>query len=168
VTLLDTGVNRENPFLTASLPVDRCHVAQAGWDPFDSNGHGTKMAGVALFGDIERLIGSAEPVRLLVGLESVTVAEPGSAFRLPARDALREAINIVEASPRRRVYCLAATALGEAEDGRPTSTSSMLDQLAFGDGRHTRLICAAAGNVATGPEYPYQVSQYETLNVNQL
>lgn len=164
VTILDTGVNRSNPLLTASLPTSRCHVAAAGWDPFDPDGHGTKMAGIALFGDLDAAITSSGPILPGVALESVTVAAPNSAIKLPARDALRSAVNIVEQLPRRRVFCLAATAQGEAEDGRPTSTSSTLDQLAFGDGVATRLFCAAVGNVPTNALNPYQVSQYEALN----
>jgi hypothetical protein len=164
VTLLDTGVNRSNPLLADSLPASRCHVAEAGWDPFDSDGHGTKMAGIALFGDLEAAINSSRPIRLGVGLESVTVAAPSSQIRLPARDALNRAVSLVEQLPRRRVFCLAATAQGEAEDGRPTSTSSTLDKLAFGDGTATRLICAAVGNVATDALNPYNVSQYDALN----
>jgi hypothetical protein len=165
VTLLDTGVNRNNPLLQGSLPASRCHVAEQSWDRFDPDGHGTKMAGVALFNDLSQVARSTEQIHLEVGLESVTVSAPGSAVRLPARDALSRAVNMVEAaSQRRRVYCLSATAPGEAEDGRPTSTSATLDKLAFGDGTNTRLICAAVGNVPTTPTDPYDASLYEARN----
>lgn len=164
VTLLDTGVNRAHPLLADSLPASRCHTASSDWDRFDADGHGTKMAGIALFGDLREVMEDDRRFNARIGLESVVVSSPGSATRLPARDALARAVNLVEALPRRRIYCLAATARGEAEDGRPTSTSSKLDQLAFGDGTTTRLICAAVGNVPTDPLSPYEVSQYAQLN----
>ncbi|MGC5796156.1 S8 family peptidase [Sphingomonas sp. NFX23] len=164
VTVLDTGVNRANPLLSASLPQNRCHVARSGWDRFDSNGHGTKMAGVALFGDLAVALAGSGPVQPGIGLESVTVSAPGNPAKLPARDALRKAIEIVEVQPRRRVYCLAATAVGEAEDGRPTSTSATLDSLAFNGGDTTRLFVAAVGNVTTSASNPYRVMHYAMNN----
>ncbi len=164
VTILDTGVNRANPLLSASLPQSRCHTAQVGWDRFDSDGHGTKMAGVALFGDLALPLADREPIHPRIALESVTVSSPGNAAKLPARDALATAVELVEDQPRRRVYCLAATAIGEAEDGRPTSTSATLDALAFNDGDATRLFCAAVGNVATSAANPYRVLHYAMHN----
>jgi hypothetical protein len=165
VTLLDTGVNRENPFLTASLPESRCYSADRAWDRFDSDGHGTKMAGIALFGDLDDALAGQDAILPAIALESVAISAPESAARLPARDALQRAVQIVEQkSLRRRVFCLAATARGEAEDGRPTSTSSALDKLAFNDGENTRLFCSAVGNVFMSPFEPYQVSQYSGHN----
>lgn len=164
VTILDTGVNRANPLLRASLPPSRCHVALAGWDKYDADGHGTKMAGVALFGDLAGPLAHGGPIVPGIALESVTVSAPDSPLKLPARDALRRAIDLVEATPRRRIYCLAATAIGEAEDGRPTSTSATLDAIAFNDGLNTRLICAAVGNVATSAARPYRIAHYALHN----
>lgn len=164
VTLLDTGVNRSHPLLRASLPASRCHSAEPKWDKFDADGHGTKMAGVALFGDLAKVLAGTGPVPLKVQLESVTVAAPQSPLRLPARDALARAVDIVEAEPGRRVFCLAATAIGEPEKGLPTSTSATLDKLAFGDGIMTRLFCTAVGNVDTGPGKPYRIAHYAQRN----
>jgi hypothetical protein len=164
VTLLDTGVARTHPLLKQSLPANRCYTVNPRWDPFDSNGHGTCMAGVALFGDLSSALNSTGPITLTANLESVTVSEPGSNARLPARDALARAVNLVERNPGNRVYCLAATSVGEAESGIPTSTSATLDKLAFGDGEDTRLFCTAVGNVDTAATNPYQISQYDRLN----
>ena len=164
VVVLDTGIARENPLLAGSLPASRCHRLDGSWDKFDADGHGTKMAGVALFKDLGELGQGKQPIRLEVGLESVTVFAPGSAVQIPARDAVERAVTLVERTGHPRVYCLAATAPGEARDGSPTSTSAILDTLAFGDGTATRLFCIAVGNVATSPTEPYQVDQYEGRN----
>lgn len=166
VTLLDTGVNRRNPLLSGSLPASRCHAASLGWNVNDTDGHGTKMAGVALYGDLDETLGGAGEVTLDIALESVVVSAPGDPTKLPAREALAAAVDIVERTELPRVFCLAATAVGEAEDGRPTSTSATLDALAYSDGNSTRLICAAVGNVQTSASRPYRVSHYATQNVD--
>ncbi|WP_161773141.1 S8 family peptidase [Sphingomonas sp. RIT328] len=165
VTLLDTGVNPRSALLSHSLPTTRCHAVVGAWDPFDADGHGSKMAGVALYGDLSDLAARDGPVTLETALESIVVFNPPSALRLPARDAIAKAVALAEGQARHpRVYCLAATIIGEAEDGRPTSSSGSLDGLAYNDGVDTRLFCVAVGNVATTAAEPYQVSAYATLN----
>jgi len=164
VTILDTGVNRRHPMLSSSLPARRCHTALPAWSSADGDGHGTKMAGIALFGEVDAVLAGTEDTELEIGLESVVVSAPGNPDRLPAREALANAVRIVERTTLPRVFCLAATAVGEAEDGRPTSTSATLDALAFNDGEATRLICVAVGNVQTSATRPYRTSHYAGHN----
>lgn len=165
VTVLDTGVNYRNVLLTSSLPQARCRSVLGAWDPYDSDGHGSRMAGVALFGDLDAVAPGTGAIPLEVGLESIAVFAPGNPVRLPARDAIRRGVERAEQNQQHpRVYCLAATVIGEAEDGRPTSTSGTLDALAFNNGISTRLFCVAVGNVETSGIAPYQVANYHTLN----
>ena len=165
VTILDTGVNRNNALLKKSLAASDCKAVEKGWDVSDHSGHGTKMAGLALFGDLEKVVQKPGPIVLETSLESIVVAAPAPPGDVPARDALKRAVDLVEKKPHRRVFCLAQTATGEAEDGRPTSTSAVLDNLAYNDGDATRLFCAAVGNVPHTVEQPYQLADYESRNV---
>lgn len=166
VTLLDTGVNYRSSLLTGSLPAARCRGVLSAWDPYDADGHGSRMAGVALFGDLETVAPDNGPIPLEVSLESIAVFAPGNPIRLPARDAIRRGVERAEQEEQHpRVYCLAATVIGEAEDGRPTSTSGTLDALAFNNGIATRLFCVAVGNVETSATVPYRTENYQTLNV---
>ncbi|QXT34861.1 S8 family peptidase [Sphingomonas sanguinis] len=165
VTLLDTGVNPGSALLSHSLPAARCRAVVGAWDPFDAHGHGSMMAGVALYGDLSDLAATSGRVALETGLESVVVFNPDSVVKLPARDAIARAVALAEGSVRHpRVYCLAATIVGEAEDGRPTSSSGSMDALAFNDGLAGRLFCVAVGNVTTTATAPYQVAAYAKLN----
>src|SRR3546814_7587030 len=56
VCLLDSGATQAHPLLAPALdPADQ-HSYEHGWGVGDSafwNGHGTSMAGVALYGDLE-------------------------------------------------------------------------------------------------------------------
>lgn len=165
VTLLDTGVNPAHPLLAPALPVARCRAVLGAWDPFDPDGHGSRMAGVALYGDLSDVATSTGTVALETGLESIAVFNPRSTVRLPARDAIFRGVTEAEANlAHPRVYCLSANAIGEPEDGRPTSTSSVMDGLAFNNGVQTRLFCVAVGNVHTTAAEPYQTASYLTLN----
>lgn len=165
VTILDTGVNRSNPLLKGSLAATDCKTVEPPWGAEDHSGHGTKMAGLALYGDLEEAIAKRGPIVLEANLESVVVTSPTQPATVPARDALQRAVDIVEKKSARRVYCLAQTAVGEAEDGRPTSTSAVLDKLAYNDGNATRLFCAAVGNAPHSRSRPYQYADYKTRNV---
>jgi hypothetical protein len=165
VTLLDTGADPSNPLLAPALPPTRCRAVSSAWDRFDADGHGSKMAGVALYGDLADIAPGTGPIRLENALESIAVFDPASPVRIPARDAIARGVSDAEeAETHPRVYCLSATAVGEPEDGRPTATSGTLDTLAFGDRVRTRLFCVAVGNVDATAAEPYQVSSYRTLN----
>lgn len=166
VTILDTGVKHSHPLLRPALPSTRCYAADDRWDAADKNGHGTKMAGIAQFGDLALLAQDGSPIPVETRLESVVVTAPAGAPPLPARDAIQRAVTAVESVKGPRVFCLAQTAEGEGEDGRPTSSSSVLDKLAFGDGRNTRLFIAAVGNAPHSEDQPYQVADYATWNAD--
>ncbi|TCU32891.1 S8 family peptidase [Rhizobium azibense] len=163
VTVLDTGVNHRNPLLSGSLRRSRCYTVSDDWAISDHDGHGTKMAGVALFGDLSNLQPRAT-TQLLTSLESVVVAAPIGGIDVPARDAIQKAVELVESQDAARVFCLAQTAPGEPEDGRPSSTSAALDQLAYSDGKKGRLFCVAVGNVDHSEDEPYQVADYIERN----
>ena len=165
VSLLDTGVNPASALIAPALPKSRCRTVISAWDPFDDDGHGSRMAGVALYGDLGTIASGTGRIPLEIGLESIVVFNPASTVRIPARDAIsRGVVRAEQDEAHTRVYCLAATAVGEPEDGRPGATSGTLDALAFNNGIKTRLFCVAVGNVTTGPGQPYQVSSYANLN----
>lgn len=55
ICLLDSGVNNRHPLITPFLPDDRMFAYNAAWGNHDSwqgEGHGTGMAGLALYGDL--------------------------------------------------------------------------------------------------------------------
>ncbi len=164
IAILDTGVNPANPLLRSSLPRSRCYTVSDDWAVTDHDGHGTKMAGVALFGDLADADSGNSPIQLSASLESVVVTAPVGGNDVPAYDAIQKAIELVESEEAARVFCLAQTAAGEPEDGRPTSTSAVVDKLAYADGKNTRLICVAVGNVDHSDSEPYQVAEYIERN----
>lgn len=146
-TILDTGVRYQHVMLSASLPEDRAHTLLPGWRKDDTDGHGTQMAGTALFGDLEKLIRTTDPIALQTALESVTLLGASGLRRPNPSHQLREAVRRVERTPGRRIYSLSLGMPKNRNDGLPTEFSSTIDQLAFGGGTHQRLFCVAAGNL---------------------
>ena len=76
VCVLDTGLMSGHPLLRAS--VDRSLSALDGVRPGDSHGHGTSMAGLALFADLNRDLLSKGLVPLRHRIESVKIIRRGT------------------------------------------------------------------------------------------
>jgi hypothetical protein len=158
---LDTGVNRGHPLL--ELAIDQNHVlaCDPSWSAADLHGHGTEMAGLALYGCLSSMLISNEPVVLQHRLESVKIL-PDNGQNDPDLfgDITSQAVSRIEiAAPERggRVFCLTVTADGR-DEGYPSSWSGMIDQLCAGVGEEDatyRLIVVAAGNTPPGDRHNY-------------
>ncbi|MFD7296756.1 S8 family peptidase [Streptomyces sp. NPDC059897] len=175
VCVLDTGVSQEHPLLKTSLH-ERAHSALPLQTPADRHGHGTEMAGIALYGDLAASLESREPVVLRHGLESVKILDgtpkiaphPRTYAEVTANAvATAEIEGVSTGPPRARVFSMAVTRQsGEGEngvDGTPTLWSAALDALAAGtdvtahddrielmgapDPAASRLIVVSAGNI---------------------
>ena len=84
VCLLDTGVARTHVLLADSLHPDDLHDV-IGNSGFDVQGHGTRMAGLALHGDLQAAMESGGDVVLTHRLESVRILpNPGEPATEPA------------------------------------------------------------------------------------
>ena len=129
---LDTGVRRTHALLQGALGPTDVHsvVDSAG---FDTRNHGTRMAGLALFGDLEEELTSSGPVVLEHRLESVKlfpdgVGHPAETYGVVTASAvaLPEIV-----SSRARVFCMPVTAEPD-RPGEPTLWSASVDALASG------------------------------------
>jgi hypothetical protein len=135
ICILDTGVNRGHPLLDSSLPAESMFTYDPAWGTNDHHGHGTEMAGLALYGDLSQLVGSAYAVELSHKLESVKILPPTGANPPDLYGAITaEAAARVEIAAPERVRCfsLAVTAADERDRGKPTSWSAAIDALAAG------------------------------------
>ena len=166
---LDSGVARTHILLEKSLAADDLQTV-FGTSGFDHDGHGTKMAGVALFGDdLDRHLIGNHQVALRHRLESVRILPARSEPPHEARtygDVTAQAVSLPEVTAaRRRVFCLPVTTNSDtpANPGQPTLWSATVDALAVGtsvvrngeelqllsapDPDAARLIVVSAGNV---------------------
>jgi hypothetical protein len=152
VTLLDTGVNRGHPLIQPALAVADRHAAEPAWGPEDNHGHGTQLAGLALFGDLQIPLQSGMPVTVAHRLESAKILPNAGENPYHLYGAMtRRGINAAETNgDRRRTFVLATTTGADnPHDGAPTSWSSAIDQLCAGtagDKKIPRLFTISAGN----------------------
>lgn len=152
IALLDTGVSRAHPLIQPVLSVADRHAADPAWSVEDARGHGSQLAGLALFGDLQVPLQSGMPITVLHRLESAKIIPDagGNPHHLLGAMTLR-GVNAVETNgARRRTFSLASTTDADTpHDGAPTSWSSEVDQLAAGvsgQNKHPRLFVISAGN----------------------
>ena len=173
VCVFDTGVTRDHPLIAPGLALEDATAVNAAWGSHDNGGgngqagHGTEMAGLALYGELGPLLESPEPVVLRHRLESVKILPPAGANEPDLYGAITAQATSrpeIQAPFRRRVFSMAVTAPADGERGQPTSWSAAIDALAAGrsfdadteglvyldqaDREAHRLFVLAAGNVA--------------------
>lgn len=151
VTLLDTGVSRAHPLIAPALSAEDRYAAMPAWGLDDVGGHGTQLAGLALFGDLTSTLQSTLPITVSHRLESVKLLpDAGANPHYLLGFVTRQAIDAVEQRVRRRTFTMAVTTDEDTpHDGAPTSWSTEVDQLAAGvSGNRSdpRLILVSAGN----------------------
>lgn len=161
ITLLDTGISRAHPLIAPVLAVADRHAADPAWGLEDIKGHGTQLAGLALFGDLTNPLQTTQLVTVGHRLESVKLLPDAGVNPHHMLGVItRRAIDAVEVTQRRRTFTMASTTDEDTpHDGAPTSWSSEVDQLACGvSGTRSaqRLILVSAGNTdnfafGTGP-----------------
>ena len=174
VCLLDTGVNRGHPLLSAALAAADLHTVEPAWGTADDEGHGTQMAGLALTGDSTPLLSSNGPVNIDHRLESVKLIRRGGATGTDPRHhgyLTVEAVARPEiaAPDRARVFNMTVTARDNRDRGRPSAWSAALDSLAAdadGGGRNPRLIVVSAGNVDDMNAWPHYPVSNDTDGVH--
>ncbi|WP_235668346.1 S8 family peptidase [Pseudomonas coronafaciens] len=161
ICILDTGVNYGHPLLTPALVEPDLHTIEPDWGVDDRHGHGTSMAGLALYGDLTHTLRSAEPLIIEHRLESVKLLPSDGAN---AGDEKNFGFNTVEAVSRAeitaplrtRLFSMAVTTVDGRDRGRPSSWSSALDRLAFdadAQGASPRLFVVSAGNIRESSEW---------------
>ena len=157
VCLLDTGVNRGHRLIGPALAANDLHTVEPGWGVDDTNGHGTRMAGLALAGDLTPLLAGSSPKKLELDhrLESVKLLpNDGATGTDPLHHAYLTAEAVarpeITAPFRSRVFGMAVTARDNRDQGRPSAWSAEIDSLAVdagGDGANPRLMVVSAGNI---------------------
>src|SRR5690554_387536 len=75
VCLLDTGVNNGHPLLEKVLKDTDMHVVDPSKDVYDKNRHGTQMAGIATYYNLEEKLESMGTIELYHFLESVKIMD---------------------------------------------------------------------------------------------
>lgn len=156
----DTGVNAGHPLLRVAADPEDLHAVDPAWGVTDHHpeGHGTGVAGLALYGDLIEVLAGDRPIEMAARLESVKILPPPPDSNDPELYGriMEQAVSRVEVEHprRRRVHEMAVSTVDGRERGKPSSWSAAVDKLAYGnsgtarseDPEATRLFILAAGN----------------------
>ncbi|MBN2684477.1 MAG: S8 family peptidase [Pontiellaceae bacterium] len=163
VCILDTGVNSGHPLIAPALKKEDCQSVYPSWGTHDHDKHGTLMAGVSAYGNLQEILTHDEIIRLKHCIESVKILPPKGATE-PKLWGYVTAEGISKAeiqSPKKnRISCMAVTSDDTRDEGRPSSWSAELDQICSGVGDDIkRLFIVSSGNSAISDLENYPSSQ---------
>lgn len=174
VCLLDTGINRGHPLISPILATQDNHTIFADGDPSDGDtgdGHGTRMAGIAAYGDLRSLMLSPKQWIQSHWLEGVRMFDENRPHE-PQNygEITRQAISLpeIEKPYRDRVFSLPITERGFCS-GIPSAWSAAIDSLAFGgegEDVRQRLLFVSTGNINIFD--PANAHRYPAVNVEAL
>lgn len=173
VCLLDSGVNNNHQLLQPLIDDANTLTVDNAWgtnDHADGGGHGTLMAGLAAYGQMEQLLVSQSIVSLTHKLCSVKVLPRPNHERTKEEHwgpITNQAISRaeIENGNHTLIYCLSITAIRGTDKGRPSSWSGEIDNLAYNDGENQRLIVISAGNITNNEHLMLiDLMDYPTIN----
>lgn len=160
VCILDTGVNRGHPLLAPALLEADTQAWRPEWTPADQHGHGTEVAGLALYGDLSIKLNDRQQCTLSHRLESVKILPNVGDNEPPDYGPITVgsmALAEQQAPERNRTFCLAITAPSDRDAWRPSLWSATIDKACAGiDDGYRRLLILSAGNIrdTVGENYP--------------
>ena len=165
ICILDGGVFSRTPLLNSILQDGDCYAWGCDNPNVDeNNSHGTKMAGIAIYGDeLKEYLSSNDTIVISHGLESVKfkLDEDGSNKELYGF--LTEqlvAIPEIRSPERKRLFCMAVTCdVGDFDRGKPSSWSAKIDNIIYNpnDPDKKRLFIVSAGNNTDFDNYPQDI-----------
>ncbi|MEL7293141.1 MAG: S8 family peptidase [Pseudomonadota bacterium] len=152
ICIIDSGVNVEHPLLSPFADLGDQRTITDDSDPTDAIGHGTGMAGLAMWGDLTDRLSSTDIETVTHRLESVkTIRFNGDNAGKSLGVVTENAVSEIESykPERSRTYSMSLSSGKGTDRGRPSSWSSAMDMLAvdfLGEGEFPRLFTVCAGN----------------------
>lgn len=156
INILDTGIRRAHTLLSDFINDEDMIAYNSTWDRFDNNaiGHGTLMAGIALYNDVKSLLEGSDIHPVTHTLESSKILPDVDANEPKLYGAITSKViseQIINHPERIRVNCMAVTSPEiDTGDGSPSSWSAAVDEITSGaiDGIK-KLVLISAGNIPT-------------------
>lgn len=169
VCLLDTGVTKSNDILETLIPERNLETNDPAWTVTDSirSGHGTQMASTILLGDLTHVFQETSTLSIYHHLESVKIIQGTHANdpELYGKITLEAVSNAVTINPEnKRIVCLAVTSDNTHHHGKPSSWSSAIDKLLFGEENEpneTTIALLSAGNIRLDDRLSYPLINEE-------
>jgi len=165
ICLLDTGSNIGHPLISPFIAAADQFTVNPNWTPTDDDGHGTGMAGLAIWGDLSEPLSLNSQVNVSHRVESVKLLRnsgdnEGKHHGIITSDGI--SLPEIANHARTRIFAMALSSTDGRDRGRPSAWSSTVDSLAsdyLGDNQNPRFIAVCAGNTGQDltalTEYPH-------------
>jgi len=156
ICILDSGVNNGHMLLNPILSDIDCMTIDNSWGTDDQTeiapkGHGTLMAGLVGYGNMQAELESKDAVLITHKLCSVKILPRRGRTPKENWGAITEQAvyrTEVQNPEWALLYCMAVTASDDVDRGKPSSWSGTVDRMSFGDGNNKRLFIVSGGNVS--------------------
>lgn len=154
VCILDNGVSFNHPLLKGVTNQNEIQAIDPTWNISDSQNprpHGTRMAGLCEYFDLQEKLTSKDTFVRKIQIESVKILPDYGKNKKDLYGAItQDAVNIAEATVHsdNRVHCMAVTEdEKKSTKGKPSSWSASLDNLISGyEDNKQKLFIVSAGN----------------------
>lgn len=156
VCILDSGVNNGHMLLLPLLDDENCLTINTDWGTDDrsdiggNSGHGTLMAGLVGYGNLQKELESPNTCLITHKLCSVKILPSrGQSDKENWGDFTEQAIYRSEVNNPDKVllFCMAVSSDIDVDKGRPSSWSGTIDRMCFGENKSQRLFIVSGGNV---------------------
>lgn len=170
ISILDTGINNGHSLISSVLNDKDCYSHVDQWGTYDHEGHGTKMAGVCIFGELEEALANNNKLEINHNLESYKILPPNgnNEPELYGSITSQSVSNLLIDNPnRKRVICMAITSPEyDTGDGSPTSWSAAIDEITSGyiDDKQ-KLFIVSSGNIVEQSDYRNYPTSNEMFTV---
>lgn len=157
ICLLDTGINNGHMLLEKIIDDNSCLSVEADWTVSDKNGHGTEMAGICAYGDLQDKLESKNKFKISHILESVKILPDQGENDNKLYGALTaRAISLVEIQNPTfdRIICMPVTTTDFRDQGQPSAWSAELDKIIKGESLgNSQIFIVSAGNIRERDEW---------------
>ena len=167
ICVLDTGMNNAHPLLEELIDNPDLLTIEPKWGVNDNEGHGTAVAGAALYGDLTDSIVSSDSIQISHKIESVKILNKNGSNTSNEHfhaSLTNQAVSraIVNNPTRIRLFQLAITAKDYRDKGRPSAWSSVIDMMSFNrdSDNDSQLFVISGGNIEGSENW----SQYPEIN----
>lgn len=165
VSILDTGVNTKNKIISDFFDDDATVTYNEDWSTADNNGHGTNLAGIAAYFNLEDILQSTGNFKINHDLESAKIL-PDKGQNEPElyghiTDQVTNLLKINRQN-NKRIICLATTT-NQSNDGKPSSWSAAIDNQIYNEDEKL-VFLISAGN--TTQEENDQIGYFDASMVH--
>ncbi len=129
VSILDTGINKNNKIISDFFSDNGIVAYNPDWNTVDDNGHGTNLAGIAAYFNLEHILQSTGNFQINHDLESAKILPDKNENEPELYGHITDQVtNLLKINrpKNKRIICLATTT-NQSEDGKPSSWSAAID-----------------------------------------